>query len=330
MKKRSELLVMCLLVMCFFIACPAKQAARTENARPVFAVICQALNSEYWNGFAQGARDAAAEIGFDVIINGPMAETMVTEQIAMIEAEISKGCDALLVAANQPSSIKAVFEQAKRAGIPVLEVDVESEWEGRSGYVGAGNYEGGYKAGQWFNENLPEGSQIAIIRGLLGDPTHDLRVNGCLDALKDGGKNISAVTNQPANSERGIAINVMENILQANPNIRGAFCSNDEMALGALRAAEGAKKDVKIIGFDGNMDALESIAAGRLAATISCAGYDVAYLAVITMKEIVVDKKTLADQRVLLDPVCVDSRNVEENIRQMTVITQKVEQFNRK
>ncbi len=71
-----------------------------DAGKKTFAVICQALNSEYWNGFAQGARDGAAAVGVNVAINGPMAETMVTEQIAMIEAEISKGCDGLLVAAN--------------------------------------------------------------------------------------------------------------------------------------------------------------------------------------------------------------------------------------
>lgn len=302
-------------------------AAGDTKGKKTFAVICQALNSEYWNGFAQGARDAAEKIGVNVIINGPMAETMVMEQIAMIEAEISKGCDGLLVAANQPGSIKPTFNMAKKRGIPVLEVDVECGWEGREGYVGAGNYEGGYKAGEWFNANLPSGSTIAIIRGALGDPTHDLRVNGCVDALKTGSKNITVITTQPANSERGIAVGVMENILQANPNVSGVFCSNDEMALGALKAVEGAKKGAKIIGFDGNMDALQSIRDNKLTATISCVGYDIAYLAVEKMKEIVVDKAILSGgKRVMLEPVCVDKTNVQENIVKMEEIVKKVEE----
>lgn len=318
--KLSVILCVALLTLGLVSTAPA-----ADGGKKTFAVITQALNSEYWNGFAQGARDAAAKLGVNVIINGPMAETMVTEQIAMIEAEITKGCDGLLVAANQPGSIRPTFNMAKRKGIPVLEVDVECEWKDREGYVGAGNYEGGYKAGEWFNAHLPEGSEVAIIRGALGDPTHDLRVNGCVDAINKAGK-LKVVANQPANSERGIAVGVMENILQANPNIKGTFCSNDEMALGALKAAVGAKKNVRIIGFDGNMDALESIRDGQLAATISCVGYDMAYLAVEKMYEIVVDKKPLeGDKRVMLEPICVDATNVDENIEKMKVIVEKVE-----
>ncbi|MHB1393689.1 MAG: sugar ABC transporter substrate-binding protein [Clostridia bacterium] len=331
MRKVIVLLVALLFVTSMFLGGCAPKAAPTAESTtpgstavtPKIVVITQALNSEYWNGFAQGAKDAGKEVGADITVNGPMAETMVTEQIAMIEAEISKKPAAILVAANQPGSIKPTFEAAKKAGIPIMEVDVESEWDGRVAYVGAGNYEGGKKAGEWFISHLPEGSEIAVIRGALGDPTHDLRVNGCLDAIKAAGDKLKVVSIQPANSERGLAVGVMENILTANPNIKGAFCSNDEMALGALKATQGVKKDVKIIGFDGNMDALNSIKEGKLAASISCVGYDIANLAVKTMKE-VLDGKKLESDRILLEPICVDITNVNDNIKKVEEIVAKV------
>ena len=61
----------------------------------------------------------------------------------------------------------------------------------------------------------------------------------------------------------------MSNLLQAHPNVKGVFAHNDEMALGALKAIQSAKKDVKVIGFDATDDALKAVEDGTLAATIA-------------------------------------------------------------
>ncbi len=315
MKKKLSLALITILSTMMFSACSnpssntSSNASQSKSGKHTFGVICQALNSEYWKGFAQGARDGAAEVGVEVVINGPNAETMVTEQIAMIEDMMTNGVDALLVAANQPDSIKPTFDKAKQTGIPVMEVDVECGWTGRVCYVGAGNYNGGKAAGEWYNTHLEKGSKIAIIRGALGDPTHDLRVNGCTDTLD---KSFQVVANQPANSEREKAVGVMENILTANPDIKAVFCTNDEMALGALKAIQAQKLDIKCIGFDGNLDALESVKENGLAATVSCVGYDIAKLAVITMeKHLNASEPKKSEEQVFVPPTAVDITNVD-------------------
>ena len=61
----------------------------------------------------------------------------------------------------------------------------------------------------------------------------------------------------------------MENILQANPDITGVFAHNDEMALGALEAIEASGKDIAVVGFDANEDAVKAVEEGRLDGTIA-------------------------------------------------------------
>lgn len=61
----------------------------------------------------------------------------------------------------------------------------------------------------------------------------------------------------------------MENILQANPDVQAVFAANDEMALGAVEAIEGAGKTVMVVGFDATDDAVAAINEGRMAATIA-------------------------------------------------------------
>jgi ribose transport system substrate-binding protein len=80
---------------------------------------------------------------------------------------------------------------------------------------------------------------------------------------------LEVVAKQTANFNRAEGLTVMENILQANPDITGVFAHNDEMALGALEAIEAAGKDIKVVGFDATDDAVKSVEEGKLAGTVA-------------------------------------------------------------
>jgi ribose transport system substrate-binding protein len=77
------------------------------------------------------------------------------------------------------------------------------------------------------------------------------------------------VAKQSADSQRIKGMDVMQNILQAHPDISAIFAENDEMALGAIEAiaAAGKSDQVKVVGFDGTADALDAIKGGRMAAS---------------------------------------------------------------
>ena len=61
----------------------------------------------------------------------------------------------------------------------------------------------------------------------------------------------------------------MENLLQAHPDVKAVFSQNDEMALGAIEAIKASGKDIVVVGFDGNDDAVEAVKNGELAATVA-------------------------------------------------------------
>src|SRR5690606_6000340 len=79
---------------------------------------------------------------------------------------------------------------------------------------------------------------------------------------------------QPADSDRAKGMSVMENILETNPNIKGVYAANDDMALGALRAIEAEGLDIPVIGTDGTIEAVESIIAGGLTGSVAQMPYD--------------------------------------------------------
>lgn len=291
--------------------------ARSDKIK--VSVVLKAANSDYWKIVTAGAEQAGKDLGVDVKVLGPNAETDVTGQISMIEDQIVNKVSALVVAPSQPSSAIAAFDKAKAAGIPVVLADTDANWDSKVSFVGTGNLAGGKQAGEYLAKKLGQGAKVAILRGALGDPTHDERANGAKEMLEAGG--VKIVTIQPANSERAMAVSVMENILQANPDIQGVFATNDEMALGALQALQAAKKNIPVVGFDGSPDALKSIKEGKLDASIAQSPYNIGKMSVEAAVKAV--KGEQVEKRIDTGTQVINKDNVDQSIAELEKILGK-------
>jgi ribose transport system substrate-binding protein len=82
------------------------------------------------------------------------------------------------------------------------------------------------------------------------------------------------------------------------------------MALGALKAVEGAKKNVVIVGFDGQKDALASIENGGLSATIAQHPIDEGFLGVEAAVKAI--KGESVDKRIDTGTEVITKENVKE------------------
>jgi ribose transport system substrate-binding protein len=121
------------------------------------------------------------------------------------------------------------------------------------------------KLGTFF-DTLGEGIKVAELQGIPGASAAIDRGQG-FHNIADA--KMEVVASQTANFDRTEGMSVMENILQANPDVQAVFAANDEMALGAVEAIDGAGKDVLVVGFDATDDAIAAINEGRMAATIA-------------------------------------------------------------
>ena len=137
-------------------------------------------------------------------------------------------------------------------------------------FIGSDNYQGGLLAGLYFAKKFKDETEIAILEGIPGHETHDSRLQGFLDGVKDAPQ-IKIAASQPANTERDQGFNVFQNILQSHPDIKALFCTNDMMALGAVEAISAAGKDgeISVIGFDAIEEAREAIRQGRMVGSIA-------------------------------------------------------------
>lgn len=277
MKKSVSLFVaMAMMIALLATGCGSTQTQTPKPAEKLkIGVVLKALNSDYWKIVESGAKAAGEKYNVEVKILGPNAETDVTGQISLIEDQVTRKVNALVVAPSQPASAIPVFGKAKEAKIPVILADTDAKWDGKVSFVGTGNLNGGKIAGEYFGKKLPKGSKVVILRGALGDPTHDERANGCVEGLKAAGLEVAVI--QPANSERAMAVTVIENILQSKQEFSAVFATNDEMALGAAKALETAGKKMSVVGFDGSPDALAAITAGKLDASVAQSPYNIGF-----------------------------------------------------
>jgi len=207
-----------------------------EDAKGDVSGILMSLNSDYWHMIESGIINGGAEQGINVKVTDPTSESDVTGQVAMIEDQITAGAKGMIIAPCDTKAVIPALEKCKEKNIPVVLIDMDLDEENqdlRATFIGTSEYEAGKKVGEYIIENF-EPCKIGIIRGLAGLPSHDARANGMRDAVEE--KGFEVVTEQPADSERGKAVNVAENILRATPDVKILYCTNDEMALGAYQA----------------------------------------------------------------------------------------------
>ncbi|PAB59063.1 hypothetical protein CCE28_12325 [Anaeromicrobium sediminis] len=266
------------------VGCGAKETQTQETSNDVekkskIGVVVKALDSEHWLTVKKGAEDAAAETGVDVVVLAPDKESNVEQQFRIIEDLIQQKVDALAVAPCDSEGIVPFIEEANSNGIPVLTVDTNAD-ANVVAFVGTNNTLGGKMAGERIVEIIGGEGKVALITGVPGQQTHRDRNAGFKEALK--GTNIELVAEQPANSESALAMTVMENILQSNPDLKAVFCTNALMGLGAMEAidAKGKLGDIKIIAFDTQTDVLNAIKDGKMDSVVAQSPYNMGYEAV--------------------------------------------------
>jgi len=238
-----------------------KQASMKKNA---IGLAVSTQNNPFFVTLVEGAKQEAAAQGGDLTVVD--AGDDVVKQASDIEDLVSKKVRVLIVNPVDSSAIAPAVAAAKKAGIAIISVDRAVIGESVSCQIASDNVAGARMAGDYLLKLVGEGADIAELQGILGSSAAIDRGKGFHEAV-DGKANI--VASLTANFNRVEGMSVTENILQGNPNIKGIFAHNDEMALGALEAAAAAGKNIVIVGFDATDDALAAVKAGRMAATVA-------------------------------------------------------------
>jgi ribose transport system substrate-binding protein len=172
-------------------------------------------------------------------------------QVSQVQSFIQQRVNVLIVSPNEPAPLTSAVQQACTAKIPVIVLDRTVNTNCYSAFLGGDNYKIGQLAGQQAVKELPKGGNVAELQGILSDQPQIDRDKGFRDAIK--GHNLNIVKQQEAKWLRADATKIMQQWLSGGQKIDMVYSENDEMALGAYNAAQGAgkAKQLKFIGTDG-------------------------------------------------------------------------------
>ena len=240
-------------------------AAAEEGAAAVEGSVglsLSTLNNPFFVTLSDGAEAKAKELGVDLIVVDAGDDS--AKQTSDIEDLISKNIAVLIVNPVDSDAVAPAVEDAIEKGIKVIAVDRVVNGVDVDCSIASDNVAGGKMAADYLVELAGEGAKTAELEGVNGASATIDRGEG-FHSVAD--EKLDVVASQTANFNRAEGMTVMENMLQANPDIQCVFAHNDEMALGAIEAI--GDKEIIVAGFDATDDAIEAVKEGTMAATVA-------------------------------------------------------------
>lgn len=268
--KRLVSILLSMIMVCSLAGCGIVidgEGGNTENktmAGGAIGLSVSTQNNPFFVSLAEGAEKAAKRAGVPLTVVD--ASDDASKQVSDIEDLVSKNISVLIVNPVDSDAVTGAVEAAVEKGVQVISVDRVVNGVDIDCQIASDNVAGAQLATRYIVDTLGENVKTAELVGTSGASAAIDRSEG-FHNIAD--KKLKVVASQTADFDRTKGMSVMENMLQGNSDIQAVFAGNDEMALGAVEAVSGAKKDVLVIGFDATDDALEAIRQGRMGATIA-------------------------------------------------------------
>jgi|GEM_PF-261233 len=242
--------------------------------------VVKSLADQHWVVVKAGAEKAAADNGVELTFIAPNSESDVAKQVENIETLTAAGVDVICVAPSNDETVLPALENAVAAGIKIIAVDTDSSLSEKVCFIGTGNENAAHEGAVWAGQQIGEGQTAIVLRGRLGDATHDNREAGIVAGLEESGVEVLEVQAGEPTEEKGM--NITENLLQKYPEASLVITTCDAMAVGAYNAVKAAGASTKVYGFDGTIPVAEKVAEGEILGTTAQSPFEMGVLGVET------------------------------------------------
>ena len=207
----------------------------------------------------EGMEAKAGALGVEIVfLDGNMDAA---KQVTDIEDLITMGVNAIICSPYDRDSVAVPLQAAKDAGIYVITADTGANGVEVDAHIASDNVLGGYLGGKCLFDLLGGTGNVVDLNYPYNTTGLD-RDTGFMEALFEY-PDIKLLVQQTGDAVRDTSMEVMENLLQAYPEIDGVFGVNDDTALGAMAAIEAAgRTDIIVVGYDATDEAQAIIDAG--------------------------------------------------------------------
>jgi len=246
----------------FLFAGPAPAA---DNPMTI-AVFTKNRTNPAYEAFRIASDRIARTTGVKVIHLVPNKPDDVDEQKAMVEQVLKDRPDAIIFI---PVDDVAMIDSVKKlndAKIPIVLVSNPLPGSFVT-YVGADDFEIGYREARYLFETLGGKGKIVVIEGTPAAPTNRERLRGYQRAFAEF-PGIQVLGSGIGNYQQADARRVTEKLLAEHAEIDAVLSANDSMALGVLEALKAANRTATVIGINGILPAVKQIESGGMLASV--------------------------------------------------------------
>jgi len=252
------------------------------------AYMPPATEFNYYIAIGEGIKAEAATSGIKTFMLAPQSGADINGQMGMIQDAITRKVNAIILSTHDEQAAAPLVKRAVDGGIAVVIVnsDIAQFPAPVHAVVGYSQRKGTHKIGDYLLGKLGgKGVKVGVIEGQPGYHSTE-RCGGFLDAVK-GKPGIDIVASMPGgwNVEGGNTAGM--DLLQAHPDVQVVFAANDYMIMGVAQAAKSlGRRDITLLGNDGDTAALEAINQGDMTATVNTTPFVMGQIALRVTRDV--------------------------------------------
>jgi ribose transport system substrate-binding protein len=262
------------------------------NADRTLVFIPKATNSQFWIAIYDGAKKAAAELGYkEVRFQGTSSAADITGQInVMSDVTISRPAG-VIIAVNDSVALKTPIENAINTGVPVVTVNSGVESNRVPIHVATDNYNAGAMGAEKLAQLISERGTVAFIGIDATSENGRQRESGFRDRIAKY-PNIRVLPTQHSLGDVSRAMNITNDLLTGNPDIVGIFTAQDNGGTGAAQALRqrGVKNRITLVSFDASPDEFQLFMDGFLDALVVQDPFMQGYQGIIALDKVINNK----------------------------------------
>ncbi len=274
-------------------------------------VVSKGFQHEFWLAVKKGTEDAANVLNFKTDFVGPASETMIDQQVNMVENALQKKPAGLILAALDKQALIPVVEKAKAKNIPVVTFDSSVDSAYPKAFVATDNVAAGAMAARAMAEQLNGKGLVAVVAHNAGTSSAIDRSQGFIDEIKNNYPNIQLLETVYSDGDPQKALDKTLNIIRAKKDLKGVYATNEGASLGVSLAVKNTdRKDLAVIGFDSSEAIVNYLNDDVLDAFIVQDPYQIGYQSMMTMAKVLKGENVEAIQNI--DAVLITKENFKD------------------
>lgn len=283
------------------------------------AVVVKSTKNGFWTSVKRGMDAAVADLneklgykGDDKIkltFEGPSDETDVEDQINIIDAVLGENPDVLCLSAIDMDSCQAQLEAAEENGIPVIVLDSGVKTGNVNATCVVDNYQAGVQAAVKLADTIGGSGKIAVMAHVESAQNCQEREQGFTETIAEKYPDIEIVNISHQNEETSVS-EMAESVLKLFPDVKGYFCTNENVSGDVLDAISASGKEVAVVGIDAGKKQKDAIKSGKEVGVLVQNAYGMGYATVVAASRAALGMEN--DESINPGMEWIDSENISD------------------